>query len=110
MNRFKSLYNEELKIKIEKYEDKCVTKFLNKNFSIKENINKIKIESEKFLKEKESYLQQFQKDEEVVKSFNKNSKDLQSKLKEENNKLNKLLFDDKLIEFRVNNSKINEFE
>lgn len=64
---------------VKDYERSCIEYYLNKNkSSIKEDINKIIQEANTFLNEKQTYLQQYQIDDEEIKRFNKESEDTAS--------------------------------
>jgi len=100
--------NNELIGVIKKYEKKCIQSFLNRNDSIKIAMNKIISETDIFLKEKQAYLQQYKIDDDEMKKFNKKSEELKSALTKERIKLNDLIFENELIQFRTSSKAICE--
>ena len=82
--------NDELIAFVKEYERMCFESYSNKNnATIKEDINKIIQDANIFLNEKQSYLQQYQIDDEEIKVFNKKSEELQLDLKREIKKTQK---------------------
>ncbi len=95
---------------IRDYERICIESYLIKKNLVKEDANKIIQEANTFLYEKQSYLQQYQIDDEEIKVFNKKSEELQLDLNEKSKKLKSLIFNEKLIKFLSNINEVNTIE
>jgi hypothetical protein len=75
--------------------------------SIENSLKNSIILADQFIKDKELYLEQFKVDDDIIKTFNLQSKEIQSELNQKSEQLMHLNSDCKVVNFVTNDFKLN---